>query len=43
MEGHDNMQQPTGWIMNEVNQAVEKGEKRVTLDIDTWYLVFKQV
>jgi hypothetical protein len=43
MEGHNNMQQPTGGIMNEVKQAVEKGEKRVTLNIDIWYLVFKQV
>ena len=43
MEGRDNMQQPTGGIMKEVNQAVEQDEKRVTLGIDIWYLVFMQV
>lgn len=43
MEGRDNMQQTTGGIMKEVSQAVEQDETRVTLGIDIWYLVFKQV
>jgi hypothetical protein len=43
MDGHDNMQKPTGGMVNEVNQAIEKGAKRVTLDVDIWFLVFKQV
>lgn len=43
MEGHDNMQQPTGGIMKEGDEAAEQDEKRVTLEIDIWYMVFKQV
>jgi hypothetical protein len=43
MEGHDNMQHPAGEIMKEGNEAAEQDEKRVTLEIDIWYMVFKQV
>lgn len=43
MEGHDNKQVPPGETMEGVNEAFEQDEKRVTLEMDIWYLVFKQV
>ncbi len=43
MEGHDNMQQPTGGRMKEGGKADEHDEKLVTLEIDIWYMVFKEV
>jgi hypothetical protein len=43
MESHDNKQQPIGATMKEGNQTDKQDEKRVTLGIDIWYLVFKQV
>jgi hypothetical protein len=43
MEGNDNKQLPPGETMEEVNEAFEQDEKRITLEMDIWYMVFKQV